>query len=94
MNMIFICYFQVESSHEGEELSRGYKEARLRNIQDIKTKFNQIFPGKSSLSSHLSEDAGQGRGVRSKERGQGPTPRKSSGRKDESGSGSTGGKNN
>ncbi|XP_023347203.1 histone-lysine N-methyltransferase PRDM9 [Eurytemora carolleeae] len=74
---------------EGEDLSRGYKEARLRNIQDIKTKLNQLFPGKTSLSFPPSADAGrgvsprgrgQGRGVRSRGRGQG--------RKDGSGSGS------
>ena len=91
----YLCYFQFESSHEeGEDLNRGYKEARLRNIQDIRTKLNQLFPGKTSLSSPSADGdrgvsprgRGQGRGVSSRGRGQG--------RKDESGSGSSRGKNN
>ena len=89
-------YYQVESSHEeGEDLSRGYKKARLQNIQDLKTKLNQVFPGKISLSFPPSADAGsgvsskgrgKGRGVKSRGRGQG--------QKDGSGSGSSRGKNN
>ena len=85
----------LSRGYKEEDLSRGYKEARLRNIQDIRTKLNQLFPGKTSLSSPPSADGdrgvsprgrGQGRGVSSRGRGQG--------RKDESGSGSSRGKNN
>jgi len=61
-------------------LSRGYKKARLKNIQDWQTKLNQLFPAVSSRG------RGKGRGVKSRGRGQG--------QKDVSGSGSSRGKNN